>query len=312
MNLDRLLIIGSTGLVGSKVASMAQSYGFDPYCTANTRQSNFARSSRLDITDLEATLRLVEETKPRAIVNTAALTNVDYCETHREEADRVNVHGVRNLSEAAQQNGSRLIHISTDSVFDGSSGNYSESDVPNPLNYYSETKRRSEEIVLRMPNFAIARSSVIYGWVPTYGLGVPAASAKALNFGLFVLDKLSRSETVNAVRDQYTCPTFANNLSDALLRLARSTLTGIFHTVGRSCVSRYEFALKICEVFGFPSSLVHPILSSELHQIAVRPKNTCLTVERAERALNMRFLTVQEGLSQMRSSREISKGSLES
>src|SRR3989441_12928114 len=253
---------------------MAASHGFEPYSTQNTRKSPFPNSARLDITDKDATLRLVGEIDPEVIINTAALTNVDYCETHKDEAEKVNVGGVRNVAEAARQNDSRLVQISTDYVFDGTYGHYTECDTPNPLNHYAKTKLEAERVVSHLSNYAIARPSVVYGWHP-HVTEVRSDSTKQMNFGMFVLDKLMKKENVKAIRDQYSSPTFADNLADALLRLARSPQNGIFHTAGRSCLSRYEFASKLSQLFGYPASLIQPVFSSEFPQVARRPRNSC-------------------------------------
>jgi dTDP-4-dehydrorhamnose reductase len=298
--LNRLLIIGSTGLVGSKVASMALNHGFEAYNTQNARKAPLPQTSQLDITDRDATLRLANKISPKAIINTAALHNVDYCETHKEEAHRVNVDGVRNLAEAAQANDSRLIHLSTDYVFDGRRGHYSESDTPRPLHYYAQTKLDAERVVGELPRFAIARPSVIYGWNSLEATGVPSSSGKTINFAMFVLDKLRKNETVKAVRDQYSSPTFADNLAEALLRLANHLENGIFHTAGRSCLSRYEFAAQLAQIFGYPTKLVEPVFTSQFKQLAERPKNSCLRVDKAEKTLGMRFLTSMEGIREMK------------
>jgi len=298
--LDRLLIIGATGLVGSKVSSLAAEHVFEAYNTHNARNASLQRAYRLDISDEEATLRLVQKIQPKAIVNTAALHNVDYCETHREEADRVNIGGAKNLAEAASENNSRLIHLSTDYVFDGTRGHYSESDTPHPLHYYAQTKLDSENVVSQLRDYAIARPSVIYGWNPLEATGVPSSSGKTVNFAMFVLDKLKKGETVKAVRDQYSSPTLADNLAESLLRLAKHSEKGLFHTAGRSCMSRYEFAIKLAEIFGYPTKLIQPVFTSEFKQVAERPKNSCLLVDRAERTLGMRFLTAEEGVREMK------------
>ncbi len=298
--MDRLLIIGATGLVGSKVSSLASEHGFEAYNTHNAREAPFPRLHHLDISDHEATLRLVRQIQPKAIVNTAALHNVDYCETHREEADRINVGGAKNLVEAASENNSRLIHLSTDYVFDGKQGHYSELDTPHPLHYYARTKLDSENVVSQLRDYAIARPSVIYGWSPLEATGVPSSSGKTVNFAMFVLDKLKKGETVKAVRDQFSSPTLAENLAEALLRLAKHSENGLFHTAGRSCLSRYEFAVKLAEIFDYSISLVQPVLTSEFKQGAERPKNSCLQVERAEKTLGMRFLTAEEGIRKMK------------
>jgi dTDP-4-dehydrorhamnose reductase len=299
-SLDNLLIIGSTGLVGSKLAAMAAAHGFEAYNTQNARKSSLPNSLQLDITDRDATLGLVREIKPRVIINTAALHNVDYCETHRDEAEKVNVGGARNLVEASRKNASRLIHLSTDYVFDGISGHYTESDTPHPLHYYAQTKLEAEKVVSTLLEYAIARPSVIYGWNPLEANGTPSSSGKTVNFAMFVLDKLKKNETVKAVSDQYSSPTFADNLAEALLRLARCSENGVFHTAGKSCVSRYEFALRMAEVFGYPTISIQSVLTSQFKQLAERPKNSCLQVERAEKTLGMRFLTAEEGIREMK------------
>ena len=298
--MNRLLIVGSTGLVGSKVAYLAPKHGFEAYNTHNARASPLPNSVQLNIADRDETLSLVKNVRPEAIVNTAALHNVDYCENHHEEATRVNVEGVRNLVDAARETDSRLIHLSTDYVFDGNSGHYSELDSPHPLHFYAETKLEAEKVAADLPSYAVARPSVIYGWNPLEAGGVPSSSGKTINFAMFVLDKLRKNEAVKAVRDQYSSPTFADNLAEALLRLARHSENGVFHTAGKSCVSRYEFGVKLAEIFGYPSRLVEPVYTSDFKQLAKRPKNSCLLVKKAERDLKMRFLTAEEGIREMK------------
>ena len=307
-DLDKLLIIGATGLVGSKLGSLASKHGFETFNTQNARRSPLPNSAQLDITDSEATSDLVRKIKPKVIINTAALHNVDYCETHKEEAHRVNVEGVKSLAEAATENETRFVHLSTDYVFDGTMGHYSEQDTPHPLHYYAETKLESEKVASRVPSYAVARPSVIFGWNALEAEGVPSSSGKTINFAMFVLDKLKKNENVKAVRDQYSSPTFADNLAEALLRLSRHSDNGIFHTAGRTCQSRYEFAAKIAEVFNYSNRLVQPTFTSDLKQIAERPKNSCLNVEKAEKTLGMRFLTAEEGIREMKNQASIPVG----
>jgi len=298
--LNRLLIIGSTGLVGSKIASIASKHGFEAYNTHNARTSPLPNSAQLNITDRDETLRLVSKVRPEAIVNTAALHNVDYCENHHEEATKVNVEGVRNLADAARETGSGIIYLSTDYVFDGNSGHYSELDTPHPLHFYAETKLEAENVASELPSYAVARPSVIYGWNSLEATGVPSSSGKTINFAMFAIDKLKRKETVKAVRDQYGSPTFADNLAEALLRLARHSENGVFHTAGRSCMSRHEFAVKLAEIFGYPTRLVEPVYTSDFKQLAKRPKNSCLRVNKAEEVLKMKFLTAEQGIREMK------------
>ena len=297
--MDKLLIIGSTGLVGSKVASLATNHGFEAYNTHHSRKSPLPNSTELDITNREATLGLIEKIRPRVIINTAAVTNVDFCETHNDVAQSVNVDGVKNLAEAALRTQSRVVHVSTDYVFDGRVGHYEEDDTPHPVQFYGKTKLEAEKIVSALPSFIIARPSVIYGWTPVQPT-TESGSSKPMNFATFVLDKLRTHETVKAVRDQYASPTLADNLGQALLKLARARQNGIFHTAGKSCLSRYEFAIKLAEVFGYPIGQVEPVYSSEFKQLAERPRNSCLRVEKAGKLLGISLLNAEEGLREMK------------
>ncbi len=299
-----ILVVGGTGLVGSKLVSLAKRHGFEPFSTHNARHPQEDSSIKLDVTDRPSTISLIRRLHPAVIVDTHALHNVDYCETHREEAARINVGGTRNLVDAASEVGSRFLYLSTDYVFDGRKGNYKEEDAVNPLHYYAENKLEAEKIVSGLQSFIVARPSVIYGWNLLEKSGVPSSSGKTVNFAMFILDKLAKNEKVKAVSDQYSSPTFADSLAEALMKFAKMDVNGVFHTAGRSCISRYELAVKAAETFGYPESLVEPVMSTDFKQIAERPKNSCLSVDKAERTLSMSFMTADEGLREMRTQAE--------
>ncbi len=298
--MNRILIIGGTGLVGSKLSESSDKHGFAPVSTYNARPLETSDGVRLDVADRRATSDLVRRVQPSVIVDTHALHNVDYCETHRDEARRVNVDGTRNLVDAAREAGSRFLYVSTDYVFDGTRGGYREEDPTKPLSYYAENKVEAEKIVSSLPSFIIARPSVIYGWNPLEKSGVPSSSGKTINFAMFVLDKFEKHEVVRAVTDQYSSPTMADDLAVALLRLARMNVNGILHTAGRSCLSRYDFAVKAARIFDYSTDLVQKVSSNDFKQVAKRPMNSCLSIEKAEKILNMRFMSVDEGLVEMK------------
>jgi len=298
--LKRILIIGGTGLVGSKLADLSMEYGFEPFFTYNARTLHGGNAVRLDVTDKKGTIDLARRLRPHVIVDTHALHNVDYCETHREEARLVNVEGTRNLVDAAMEIGSRFIYVSTDYVFDGVRGGYREEDATSPLSYYAENKVEAERIVATLPSFIVARPSVIYGWNPQEKGVVPSSSGKTINFAMFALERFERREVVRAVTDQYSSPTFADNLAVALLKLANLDVNGIMHVAGRSCVSRYDFALKAASVFGFPPEFVQKVSSNDFKQVAKRPMNSCLSVAKAEKIIGMKFLSAEEGLVEMK------------
>ncbi len=302
----KLLVIGGSGLLGYKVAKMA-SNEHETFLTYNYRsiQVEGCTALKLDKCDRKAVFELLEKIKPDVVVDTAALHNVDYCETHPEEAWKVNVEGTRNVAEACKKIGAKIIFISTDYVFDGTKGYYTEEDTPNPLSYYAKTKLEAEKTIQSLDvNYIIARPSVIYGWNPNEVSGLKSSSGKSVNFVVWALQKLEKGEEIKAVTDQYSSPTLADNLAEALLVMASSEKQGIYHTAGKDCVNRYEFTLKIAEVFGLDKSLIKPVTSEIFKQVAKRPKKCCLDVSKAEKDFGIRFLTVEEGLKLMKNQKE--------
>ena len=302
----KLLVIGGSGLLGYKVAKMA-SNEHETFLTYNYRsiQIEGCTALKLDKCDRKAVFELLEKIKPDVVIDTAALHNVDYCETHPEEAWKVNVEGTRNVAEACKKIDAKIIFISTDYVFDGTKGYYTEEDTPNPLSYYAKTKLKAEKIIQSLDvNYIIARPSVIYGWNPNEVSGLKSSSGKSVNFVVWALQKLEKGEEIKAVTDQYSSPTLADNLAEALLVMASSEKQGIYHTAGKDCVNRYEFTLKIAEVFGLDKSLIKPVTSEIFKQVAKRPKKCCLDVSKAEKDFGIRFLTVEEGLKLMKNQKE--------
>jgi len=302
----KLLVIGGSGLLGYKVAKMA-SNEHETFLTYNYRsiQIEGCTALKLDKCNRKAVFELLEKIKPDVVIDTAALHNVDYCETHPEEAWKVNVEGTRNVVEACKKVGAKIIFISTDYVFDGTKGYYTEEDAPNPLSYYAKTKLEAEKIIQSLDvNYIIARPSVIYGWNPNEVSGLKSSSGKSVNFVVWALQKLEKGEEIKAVTNQYSSPTLADNLAEALLVMASSEKQGIYHTAGKDCLNRYEFTLKIAEVFGLDKSLIKPVTSEIFKQVAKRPKKCCLDVSKAEKDFGIRFLTVEEGLKFMKNQKE--------
>jgi len=301
----KLLVVGGSGLLGYKIAESAVKR-YETFFTYNFRPIKIdgCTAIKLDKCERARVHETVQKIKPDVIVDTAALHNVDYCETHREEAWRVNVEGTRNVVDACKAVGAKMIFLSTDYVFDGRKGCYREEDQPNPLSYYAKTKLEAEKIVQAsgVPH-VIARPSVIYGWNPSELAGLKSSSGKSVNFVIWLISKLKNREEIRIVTDQYSSPTFADNLAECLLTMASSEKQGTYHTAGKSCLNRFEFALKIAETFDLEKDLIKPVTSEVFKQVAERPKRCCLDVSKAERDFEVKFLTVEEGLSEMRTQR---------
>jgi dTDP-4-dehydrorhamnose reductase len=288
--MNRLLIIGNSGLVGSRLAELARGR-YEVFGTYNTHELKQRNMTRLDVTNREATFKLIGNTKPDFVIDTHSLNNVDYCEAHQEESWRINVDGSRNVAEACRNFGCKYVFISTDSVFDGRKLRYTEKDKPHPLNYLSKNKVIVEQMLSTLDvNYIVARPSVIYG----------KGGMNKISFALWLIEKLRKGEKVRIVSDQYNNPTFADNLAEQLLALCEKDEQGVFNTVGRDCISRLDFSKEIARAFGLNEKLITSVITPELNQIAVRPGRINLAVDKVERATGIKMLTVSDGLTRLK------------
>lgn len=287
--MKRLLVTGANGLLGSKVVKLAQQ-SFEVVPTHHTR-SLLTGSVGLDVANGVEVLKVVARLKPDVLVHVAAETRVDHCEKNREEAWRVNAEGTKNIAMACRKIKSKLIYVSTDYVFDGEKGLYVEIDEPNPVNYYGLTKLRGEEFVKEnCQNHVVARTSVLYGW-----------HSMKTNFALWVIESLRRGESITVVDDHYNSPTLADNLAGALVEMAKQDICGFFHTAGNERIGRYKFAVKIAKTFGLDESMIKPVKMNELSMwIARRPRDSSLCIDKVQKRLEKKFMSVEESLRTMK------------
>jgi dTDP-4-dehydrorhamnose reductase len=298
----KLLVIGGSGLVGYKIAEQARD-NYTTWATYNRRPITLegCKPVQLDKCDRKATFALVLEITPDLVIDTAALHDVNYCETHRDAAWRVNVEGTRNVAEACHAVGAKMIFTSTDYVFDGVHGSYREEDPPMPINYYGRTKLEAERIVTSAGiDYIVARPSVIYGWNPGEAHGVKSSSGKSMNFALWALGKLRRGEALRIVADQYSSPTLADSLAEVLLTAGASDASGLYHIAGKGCIDRYTFTKALAKTFEVDATRITPVTSDAFPQVAKRPMRCCLDVGKAEREFQVTLLSPTEGLQRMR------------
>lgn len=298
----KILILGISGLTGYKLAkSMSSSNSI--YGTFNARPVEIENCQivRLDVTNDEQLHKIFSEIKPDIVINTTALHNVDYCEENREQASTVNTKTVRNLYQNAERIGCRLIHISTDYVFDGTKNSpYRESDQPNPISFYGKSKLEGEKI-LENSRYVVIRPSVVYGWSPLELANTASSSGKPMNFALWVLTKLSKKEPVKIVTDQFTTATLADSLAESIQKIAESEKVGLYHVSGLSCESRYDFTIKLAKKFGYDTSLLSPTTSDSFVQKAKRPSYSCLDCQKAIREFGLNLLTTDKALITLKS-----------
>lgn len=290
--MKRILICGSNGLLGQRLAIMLSSRTeYEVLNTSHHRSFVFDHQlfdyTQLDLTRKSDVKSLVSSFQPDVIMNAAGATNVDWCENHREEAWNVNVLGVEHLLEAARKVKAKLIHVSTDYVFDGKTGDYAEHDKPNPINYYGKTKLAGENAIrISEINHAIARTIVVYG----HGINVRK------NFALWVIENLKNNQAIRCVDDQISNPTYVGDVAFGIIKIAELDRSGVYHIGGSERISRYDFALRIAKVFRLETSMIQRIKTRDLNQAALRPMNTTLITLKAETELGLKPVDITQGV----------------
>lgn len=283
--MERIFITGGSGLLGSKFPTITHDYEIITTYNENPKDD----AVKLDITNEKDVLGKIESLNPDLIIHSAALTNVDYCEDHQKEADRINAQGTLNLVNACQEIDAKFIYVSTDFVFDGKKGMYREDEKTNPLNYYAKSKLKGEEHIQNSDlNYVIARVSVLYGWHTNF------------NFVTWVINELKAGNQINIVTDEYNSPTYADNAAEAILNIYSKDRGGLYHIAGDERINRFDFAKNIAQVFELDATLVNPILSEELIRKAPRPMDSSLSVEKAQNNLDIKLLNTKEGLKEMK------------
>jgi dTDP-4-dehydrorhamnose reductase len=278
----RILVTGSSGLLGSKVVDkLSKIYEVIPtYATKKI----YENSVKLDICFPNEVKEIFNKYKPDITIHAAAITNVDACEIDKETAWLTNAIGTKNIAEACKEFNSKLIYISTDYIFDGEKGMYKEDDKPNPINYYGLTKLQGENFVKEIcKDWLILRPSTLYG----------KHDFKKC-FATWVIEELKQNKKLKIATDQFTSPTLTDDLVEIILKLIEKDEKGIFHASGRERISRYEFAMKIAEVFNLDKNLIQPVKMCDLEWKAKRPKDSSLDVTKISKI--KKPLNIQEGL----------------
>lgn len=289
--MERLLITGASGLLGSKIVELTgENYEVIPLHNTKPLHLN---SLKLDITNRKEVFSLFRKTKPEVAIHTAAETNVDRCETQKELAWKINVDGTRNVAEACSEANAKMVYISTDYVFDGEKGLYVEEDAPNPINHYGVTKLEGEKQVKKLcKNYVILRTSVLYGW-----------HSWKQNFVTWVINSLKQKKEISIVEDHFNTPTLADNLAEITIEAIQKNLQGLYHASGSQRISRYEFAQQIVKIFNLNQGLIEPIKMNQIKAwTAKRPKDSSLNINKIRELLKTKPLNITEGLEKMKES----------
>lgn len=288
----RVLVTGSNGLLGQKLTHLLQKDG-DVSLIATARGKAVLTMERgeyhsLDISDPEQVESVMSLTKPDVIINTAAMTQVDDCETQRDACWKANVVAVENLVRCCEEMHVHLVHVSTDFIFDGTHGPLDENEVPNPVNFYGESKLAAENIILKSTaSWAILRTVLVFGITNDMSRS---------NIVLWVKNSLEQNKTIQVVNDQWRTPTLAEDLAQGCYLAALKKAQGIYNISGKDFLSPYDIAIKTAEYFNLDKSLIKPTDSSKFKQPARRPLTTGFIINKARKELGYEPRSFEEGL----------------
>ena len=291
--MQTILITGSNGLLGQKLVHklkgkpninlIASSKGKN---RINDHEGYHYES--LDITSRKEIDSIFKTYRPNVVINTAAMTNVDACESDKEGCWKLNVDAVDYLVKASEKHQTHFIHLSTDFVFDGENGPYEETDEPNPLSYYGKSKLASEKIVQQAKTkWAIGRTIIVYGI---------AENMSRSNIVLWAKGALEKREPLKIVNDQFRSPTLAEDLADACILIAEKEAEGLFHLSGKDFMSITELVRRVAKFYQLDDSIIQEISSKTLNQAAKRPPKTGFNISKAKNVLGYQPHTFEEGL----------------
>ena len=291
--MKKVLITGSNGLLGQKLIDLYRPIT-DIQLIATSRGANrYPKSegyiyAELDITNEKNVKDVLEQFRPDTVINTAAMTNVDACESDKEGCDALNVHAVEYLTESCNEIDAHFIHLSTDFIFDGEDGPYTEDDTPNPLSYYGLSKWKGEQIIMnKSRKWAIARTILVYGVVHNMSRG---------NIVLWAKGALEKGEPINVVNDQFRMPTLAEDLAMGCRLIENTEAEGVYNISGKDLMSIDELVSRIADFYKLDKSIIQTISSETLNQAAKRPPKTGFNLSKSIEKLGFNPHSFEEGL----------------
>jgi len=278
----KVLITGSNGLLGQKLLHKLRKDTSVELIATSIRDNRVSEKEgykylSLDITNRSDVESIIFSEKPDVIINTAAMTNVDACEDNKQACDALNVDAVKYLSDCAIEINAHLVHISTDFIFDGANGPYSEDDIPNPLSYYGLSKLKSETLLLESScKWTVLRTIIVFGVAENLSKG---------NLILWAKGALEKGDPLNIIDDQFRAPTIAEDLADACVLSFQKREYGIYNASGKDIMSIYEIVERIARHYNYSTENLNRISTSTLNQLATRPPKTGFILDKSIKVL---------------------------
>lgn len=288
----KILVTGANGLLGWKlIERLQEDPTIFPIATARRPLAYPLKRGEfqwMDLTDKKSVDDVITMTRPDVVINTAAMTQVDHCETQRDECWKQNVGGVENLVAALEKTGTHLVHVSTDFIFDGTHGPLTEEEKPNPVNYYGESKLAGEKVVQQSKlNWSILRTVLVFGVTPDMSRS---------NIVLWVKKNLEEGKKIQVVNDQWRTPTLAEDLAQGCYLAATKKAKGVFNISGDEMMSPFDMAMTTAEFFKLDKTLIQATDSNQFKQPARRPLKTGFIIDKAKRELGYQPHTFLQGL----------------
>lgn len=285
----KILLFGSNGMLGQRLTDrILKDNKYELYCSSFEDESfvDGVNYTKADITSKDDLRNLIKGIHPNIIINAAAYTNVDKAEEERELCWNINVKALEYISMFCKVlEDIHLVHVSTDYVFDGNNGPYSEDDRLNPIGYYAKSKLAGENAVIASGiKYTIIRTNVLYG---------PAKKGRP-DFVKWVIDSVRAGKQINIVDDQINNPTFLDDLANGIFLAVDKNKQGIFHVGGKEFLNRFDFTLRIADYFNLDKALIKPITTAELKQKAKRPLKSGLKVDKATKELGYKPTDVEQ------------------
>jgi len=289
--LSDVLVIGGSGLLGQHLVAEAKARGLPVQATYAS--GAIPGGVRMELADLEGAIKTLVRLRPKNVFVAAAMTDVDGCESHPEQAAIINAEAPGEIAKACASLGARLVHFSTDYVFEGSTQvAYREQDLAEPRSAYGRTKLAGERNVLAaLPAALLIRTSANFGW---------NRLRKKTNAVTWILEKLRRSEPVPLFTDQWVTPSYVPDVARIAFDLLDRDADGTFNVGSKDCRNRLEMGQAVCESFRLPETLLKPIRLADLPLKAPRPRRSCLATAKIQRALKIRVPTFADSLAQMK------------
>ena len=297
MGAVRVLITGSNGLLGQKLVHdcLERKLSFFGVSSGENRNPDCPSENyrSLDLTQHDGVESFLNQEPFTHIIHTAAMTNVDACELNPSHCYEVNHLASQRLFEIAKNKSIHFTLLSTDFIFDGKQGNYSETDVPHPLSVYGKSKWLAEQDLVRSEynNWAIARTIIVYG---------KGHQLNKSNIFSWLIQELSQGKEVSLITDHFRAPTWAVDLSKGCLSIVENNAKGIYHMCGPETLSIFDIGIRVARYLGVSEQLIKPIDSTILNQPARRPPRTGFNLTKAQIELNYRPHPIEATLDSLR------------